>query len=63
MLKNGSKQLLESKQAWERLCDESQTLLKKTNHMLNQEKAAADFYEKIFTELRDEMVNHLHQNP
>ena len=60
MFKNGSKQLLESKEAWERLCDSSQTLLKKTNHMLNQEKEKADFYEKIFTELRDEMVNHLH---
>jgi chromosome segregation ATPase len=55
LFKTGSKQLLESKEAWERLCDETNTLLQKTNHMMNQEKEKADFYEKMFTELRSSL--------
>mgnify|MGYP003139350647 CR=1 FL=1 len=57
LFKSGSKQLLESKETWEKLCDETHALLQKTNKMLNQEKEKADFYEKLFTELSERTKN------
>ena len=62
LFKTGSKQLVESKETWEKLCDETHALLQKTNHMLNQQKEKADFYEKLFDELSELTKNNCKHN-